>query len=54
MNDKNVNSISGLDDALLNANLESIHIPFGVGICGHVAQTKREIILKNPKEVLPI
>ncbi len=41
----------GLEDALEMANLERIHIPFGVGICGHVASTKETVTLKNAYEV---
>lgn len=36
---------------MLRASRERIHIPFGVGICGHVAQTKETINLRNAYEV---
>jgi hypothetical protein len=38
---------SGLEEAMSQANKESITIPFGVGICGHVAETKETINIKN-------
>ena len=34
-----------------HANKESISIPFGVGICGHVAETKETIYIKDAYEV---
>ena len=33
------------------ANAESITIPFGVGICGNVAETKETINIKDAYEV---
>ena len=36
------------------ANNEEIYIPYGVGICGHVAKTKETINLKDAYEVLRI
>ena len=36
------------------ANNEEIYIPYGVGICGHVAKTKETINLKDAYEVLQI
>ena len=33
------------------ANAESITIPYGVGICGHVAETKETINIKDAYEV---
>ena len=33
------------------ANNEEIYIPYGVGICGHVAKTKETINLKDAYEV---
>ena len=32
---------------MARANKEEIQIPFGVGICGHVAKTKETINLKD-------
>ena len=34
------------------ANAESITIPFGVGICGNVAETKETINIKDAYEVM--
>ena len=34
------------------ASRERIQIPFGVGICGYVAQTKETINLSNAYEVI--
>jgi hypothetical protein len=42
---------SALDEALKKANSEEICIAFGVGICGHVAQTKETVVLKDAYEV---
>ena len=36
---------------MARANKEEIKIPFGVGICGHVAKTKETVNLKNAYEV---
>jgi hypothetical protein len=44
-------SLLGLEEALERASRERIHIPFGVGICGYVAQTKETINLRNAYEV---
>ena len=33
------------------ASKEDIHIPYGVGICGHVAKTKDTINLKDAYNV---
>ena len=43
-----------LDEAMSRANNEEIYIPYGVGICGHVAKTKETINLKDAYEVLQI
>ena len=43
-----------LDEAMSRANNEEIYIPYGVGICGHVAKTKETINLKDAYEVLRI
>ena len=37
----------GLESALRRANAEHVVVPFGVGICGHVAQTKEAVVLAN-------
>lgn len=42
----------GLDEALSRADKESISIPFGVGICGHVAETKETVHIRDAYEVL--
>lgn len=34
-----------------HANKESISIPFGTGICGHVAETKETIYIKDAYKV---
>ena len=34
------------------ANKEEIQIPYGVGICGHVAKTKETINLKDAYKVI--
>ena len=36
---------------MCRANKEEIYIPYGVGICGHVAKTKETINLKDAYEV---
>ena len=36
---------------MCRANKEEIYVPFGVGICGHVAKTKETINLKDAYEV---
>ena len=41
-----------LDEAMCRANKEEIYIPYGVGICGHVAKTKETINLKDAYEVV--
>ena len=43
---------SALDEAMCRANKEEIYIPYGVGICGHVAKTKETINLKDAYEVV--
>ena len=40
-------SLQGLETALRRANAEHVVVPFGVGICGHVAQTKEAVVLKD-------
>jgi putative methionine-R-sulfoxide reductase with GAF domain len=40
-----------LDEALGKANALEISIPFGTGICGHVASTKKAIVLKDAYQV---
>ncbi len=42
---------SGLEEAMTRANNESISVPFGVGICGHVAETKETVYIKDAYEV---
>ena len=37
---------------MCRANKEEIYIPYGVGICGHVAKTKETINLKDAYEVV--
>ena len=37
----------GLECALRRANAEHVVVPFGTGICGHVAQTKEAVVLSN-------
>ena len=37
---------------MCRANNEEISIPYGVGICGHVAKTKETINLKDAYEVI--
>ena len=37
---------------MCRANKEEIYIPYGVGICGHVAKTKETINLKDAYEVI--
>ena len=44
-------AIAGLEEAMSRANAESITIPYGVGICGHVAETKETINIKDAYEV---
>ncbi len=39
-----------MEEAQSRANSENIIVPFGVGICGHVAQTKERVVLKNAYE----
>ena len=36
---------------MARASKEKITIPFGVGICGHVAKTKERIVLKDAYQV---
>ena len=43
--------VSALDEAMIKANKEEIQIPFGIGICGHVAKTKEIINLEDAYEV---
>ena len=43
--------ISALSDAMDTARNESISIPFGTGICGHVAETKETIYIKDAYNV---
>ena len=43
--------VTALDQAMARANKEEIKIPFGVGICGHVAKTKEIVNLENAYEV---
>jgi putative methionine-R-sulfoxide reductase with GAF domain len=45
---------AALEEALRRASLDRLHIPFGVGICGHVAETKETVNLKNAYEVRTI
>ena len=45
-------TIAGLEEAMSRANAESITIPFGVGICGNVAETKETINIKDAYEVM--
>lgn len=40
-----------MEESLRRAKSEEIRIPFGVGIAGHVAQTKEIINIKNAYEV---
>ena len=40
-----------LEEAMTRANKESISIPFGTGICGHVAETKETIYIKDAYQV---
>ena len=44
-------NILALDEAMCRANKEEIYIPYGVGICGHVAKTRETINLKDAYEV---
>ena len=37
----------GIETALRRANSEHVVVPFGTGICGHVAQTKEAVVLSN-------
>ena len=39
--------LQGLETALKRANAEHVVVPFGVGICGHVAQTKEAVVLRD-------
>ena len=41
----------GLGEAMDMASKESISIPFGTGICGHVAETKETIYIKDAYNV---
>ncbi|ODM93439.1 cGMP-specific 3',5'-cyclic phosphodiesterase [Orchesella cincta] len=41
---------SDVEESLRRAKLEEIRIPFGVGIAGHVAQTKEIVNIKNAYE----
>ena len=43
--------VTAVDQAMARANKEEIKIPFGVGICGHVAKTKEIVNLENAYEV---
>ena len=43
-----------LDEAMRRANNEEISVPYGVGICGHVAKTKETVNLKDAYEVSSI
>ena len=43
-----------LDEAMCRASKEEIYIPFGVGICGHVAKSKETVNLKDAYEVSEI
>lgn len=40
-----------MEDAITRANYEEIRIPFGIGIAGHVAQTKEIINIKDAYKV---
>ena len=42
----------GLGEAMDMASKESISIPFGTGICGHVAETKETIYIKDAYNVI--
>ena len=47
MSQSSSTSFLGLENALRRANAEHVVVPFGVGICGHVAQTKEAVVLAN-------
>lgn len=47
-----MNENSTVEDSL-HSEEEEIHIPFGQGIAGHVAQTKETVNIKNAYEVNP-
>ena len=40
-----------VEEALTRANFEEIRIPFGIGIAGHVAQTKEIVNIKDAYKV---
>lgn len=42
--------ITALDDAIQHAKSEQLVIPFGVGIAGHVAETKDVVNIKDAYE----
>ena len=43
--------LSGLNEALETVRKASISFPFGKGICGHVAETKETIYIKDAYNV---